>query len=113
MTRGVKWRWASVPPTIPIFVGVGVTPYAFAPLLIWMFWWTWITFYIAIAAFVLAVFMALRGYTMQRLMSGIRHALRGRYVRARPWWYLKRYARSSDRIGTLRSEVSYLDVSDE
>ena len=61
----------------------------------------------------LSIVMALRGYTMPRLMSSIRHRLRGNYIRARPWWYLKRYAPSGDRVGMVRRGVSYGDLTDE
>ena len=113
MSQPIKWRWASVRPTIPVFVGVGVSPYAFLPLLIWLFWWSWTTFYVAMGALLLSIIMAVRGFTLTRLLSFLRHVLRGRTIQARPWWYLKRYAPRNPRIGDLRSDVTYPDLDDE
>ncbi len=109
MARGrATWRWAAVPPSIPIFPGLGVSPYAFLPLLIFLFWWSWLTFYLAIGAMVFFVALAKIGYTYSGFMAWIKHKLRGPRIHARPWWYRKRFAPPSwYAIGRRRSELTY------
>lgn len=106
------WRNCSNPPSIPILPGIGVSPYAFLPLLLWAFHWTTTMFYIAVSTVVLFIVMAKVGYTRQTATALLKHRLRGSRIYARPWWYRKRFAPAGNRVGSLRSDVTYADEGD-
>jgi intracellular multiplication protein IcmT len=92
---------------VPIFPGLGVSPYTFLPLLIWMFSWSWTTLYIALCTMAASVLLAKMGYTYKRMSALVKHKLRGPRIYARPWWHRKRYAPAGNRIGDRRSGLSY------
>ncbi|WP_198506841.1 IcmT/TraK family protein [Dyella ginsengisoli] len=106
------WRHCSNPPTIPLLPGLGVSPFAFLPLLLWLFHWSWTMFYIALGSVALFVVLAKVGYTRQTATGLIRHRLRGSRIHARPWWYRKRFAPVGNRVGSLRSDVTYDEEGD-
>ena len=107
MSKRRTWRWCSVQPTVPIFPGLGVSPYTFLPLLIWMFSWSWDTLYIAVGTMAMSVLLAKMGYTYQRMTAWVKQRLRGSRIYARPWSHRKRYAPTGNRIGDRRSGLSY------
>lgn len=113
MSRRATWRWGGIAPTVPIFPGFGVSPYAFLPLIIWAFHWAWITFYIAIVTMGVFIVMAKMGFNYARLVAWLQNKLRGKRVYARPWWYRNRYAPYGHRVGQLRSELTYDQEDDE
>lgn len=112
MARRSTWRYCGLQPVVPLLPGFGVSPYAFLPLLLWMFHWSWFMAYLAIGTMVACVVMAKFGFTMSRLTASIKHRLRGKRIHARPWWYRNRFAPAGNRVGSLRSGLSYDDEGD-
>lgn len=111
--RRSTWRWCSNQPTIPLMPGFGVSPYAFLPLFLWLFHWSWGMFYFGLFTMLLCIALAKFGFTLKRLAAYGKHVLRGKRIYARPWWYRKRFAPPGNRVGSLRSGVSYGDEGNE
>jgi intracellular multiplication protein IcmT len=109
MSRQTTWRYCGVQPLVPLLPGFGVSPYAFLPLLLWLFHWSWSMAYLAIGTMLACIVMAKFGFTMKRLVAFIQHRLRGKRIHARPWWYRKRFSPAGHRVGSLRSGICYDD----
>lgn len=89
--RTSTWRWASLPPTVPLLPGFGISPYSLLPVLVFLFHWAWWTFYTAIAGIALSIVLAKLGYSFSVLIDAAKNRLRGDRIYARPWWYRNRY----------------------
>jgi intracellular multiplication protein IcmT len=112
MPRQSSWRYCGLQPLVPLFPGFGVSPYAFLPLLLWLFHWSWSMAYLAMGTMSVCIVMAKVGLSLRRLGALIQHRLRGRRIHARPWWYRRRFAPAGHRVGSLRSSMRYDDESD-
>jgi intracellular multiplication protein IcmT len=76
---------------MPLLPGFGVSPYSLLPVMVFLFHWSWWTFYTAVGCIALSILLAKLGYPFSVLIAAISNKLRGNRIYARPWWYRNRY----------------------
>ncbi|MBU2708703.1 IcmT/TraK family protein [Zooshikella marina] len=85
--KGISiWKYASHDETV-----FGITPVAYAPLFIWLYHWSWTTFYIAAGTIVFFSILRKFGFSFKVIWAKFLHIVRGSIIHARPWWYRNRF----------------------
>lgn len=87
MSEPAAWIRASCSPVVP---GTRIHALALTPLVLWVLWWSWTTFYILVCTTVVFIVLEVKGRKPLWIIARQRSRLRRGHVKARPRWYLRR-----------------------
>lgn len=90
MAENAGWIRASHSPVVP---GTKVHAMALTPLVLWTVWWSWFTLAFTLAVVTLSAALEIKGRRPGWLIARQRSRLRGHWVVAAPYWYVRRRSR--------------------
>ncbi|WP_431769012.1 IcmT/TraK family protein [Xenorhabdus nematophila] len=81
----ISWRWNREPKFL------GIPGYAYLPLLSTIYIRSMTYLYIVCSLIILYAVLAKMGLSIRTLIERCQHMLRGNIIKARPFWYRKRF----------------------
>lgn len=77
----------------PVVPGTKIHAAALTPMVLWMVWWSWTTFWIVLIVTIVAVYLQIKGRQLSWVLRRFKAKVRGEVLQARPVWYQRRRTR--------------------